>query len=134
MIKTNMTNAAEIDSDFEAKVASAWWNSLTPESKAAWATKAGADGPIAAFGAFTRENNTRFLNMASKGKGRGPASMELAQADAMKILKEAKNQLEETGLEVSLISRCPNGSKWPVLMLEVGACFTDIEKVRNGER
>ena len=60
--------------------------------------------------------------------------MEVAQAAAMKILNDAKKLLEQTGLEVSLITRCPNGAKWPVLMLEVGQTYSDIEKVRNGER
>lgn len=39
-----------------------------------------------------------------------------------------------TGLEVSLITRCPDGAKWPVLMLEVGQTYADIEAVRNGKR
>jgi hypothetical protein len=60
--------------------------------------------------------------------------IEAAHAEAMKIMTDAKKLLEETGLEVSLITRCPNGAKWPVLMLEVGEKFADIEAVRNGKR
>ena len=52
----------------------------------------------------------------------------------MKIMTEAKRQIENLGLEVSLITRCPNGSKWPVLMLEAGQTYADIEAVRNGQR
>ncbi|UUZ66382.1 hypothetical protein LP417_35875 (plasmid) [Polaromonas sp. P1-6] len=54
--------------------------------------------------------------------------VEVAQAKAMKIMTDAKKLLEQTGLEVSLITRCPNGAKWPVLMLEVGETYSDIEK------
>jgi hypothetical protein len=57
-----------------------------------------------------------------------------AQAEAWKILTDAKKLLEKSGLEVSLITRCPNGARWPVLMLEVGEKFADIEAVRNGSR
>jgi hypothetical protein len=60
--------------------------------------------------------------------------IEAAQAEAIRILTDAKKALEKTGLEVSFITRCPNGSQWPVLMLEVGATYADIEKVRNGQR
>ena len=60
--------------------------------------------------------------------------METAQAEAMKIMTDAKKLLEQTGLEVSLITRCPNGAKWPVLMLEVGQTYANIEAVRNGQR
>lgn len=60
--------------------------------------------------------------------------VEVAQAEAMKIMTDAKKLLEQTGLEVSLITRCPNGAKWPVLMLEVGETYSDIEKARNGGR
>ena len=60
--------------------------------------------------------------------------METAQAEAMKIMTDAKKLLEQTGLEVSFITRCPNGAKWPVLMLEVGQKYADIEAVRNGQR
>lgn len=60
--------------------------------------------------------------------------IEVAQADARKIMTDAKKLLEKTGLEVSLITRCPNGAKWPVLMLEVGVNYSDIESVRNGGR
>lgn len=60
--------------------------------------------------------------------------IEAAQMEAMKIMTDAKKLLEQTGLEVSLITRCPNGSKWPVLMLEVGETYSDIEKVRDGAR
>lgn len=54
--------------------------------------------------------------------------------EKMKIMTDAKKLLEQTGLEVSLIARSPNGAKWPVLMLEVGETYSDIEKVRNGGR
>ena len=60
--------------------------------------------------------------------------IDTAQVEAMRIMAEAKKLLEKTGLEVSLITRCPNGARWPVLMLEVGECFADIEAVRNGNR
>jgi hypothetical protein len=60
--------------------------------------------------------------------------METAQAEAMKIMTDAKKLLEQTGLEVSFITRCPNGAKWPVFMLEVGQTYADIEAVRNGQR
>ncbi|KGH30845.1 hypothetical protein [Comamonas testosteroni] len=62
------------------------------------------------------------------------AAIEAAQAEAMKIMAAAKRQIENLGLEVSLITRCPNGSKWPVLMLEAGQSYADIEAVRNGQR
>lgn len=60
--------------------------------------------------------------------------IEAAQMEAIKIMTDAKRLLEQTGLEVSFITRCPNGAKWPVLMLEVGQTFADIEAVRNGQR
>lgn len=60
--------------------------------------------------------------------------IEAAQAEAMKIMTNAKRLLEQTGLEVSLITRCPDGAKWPMLMLEVGQTYADIEAVRNGKR
>ena len=60
--------------------------------------------------------------------------MEAAQVEAMKIMTDAKKLLEKTGLEVSLITRCPDGARWPVLMLEVGQKYADIEAVRNGKR
>lgn len=60
--------------------------------------------------------------------------MEAAQAEAMKIMTDARKQLMATGLEVSLIVRSPNGAKWPVLMLEVGETFRDIDAARNGQR
>ena len=60
--------------------------------------------------------------------------IESAHAEAMKIMTEAKKLLEQTGLEVSLITRCPDGARWPVLMLEVGQTYADIEAVRNGKR
>jgi hypothetical protein len=60
--------------------------------------------------------------------------IEAAQIEAMKIMTDAKRLLEKTGLEVSLIARCPDGSRWPVLMLEVGQNYADIEAVRNGKR
>ena len=59
---------------------------------------------------------------------------EAAQAEAIKIMTDAKKLLEKTGLEVSFITRAPNGAKWPVLMLEVGETFADIDAVRNGQR
>ena len=61
-------------------------------------------------------------------------AIEAAHAEAIKIMTDAKNLLERTGLEVSFITRCPDGAKWPVLMLEVGHCYADIEAVRNGQR
>lgn len=60
--------------------------------------------------------------------------IEAAQLAAIKILTDAKKLLEATGLEVSFITRCPDGAKWPVLMLEVGQTYADIEAVRNGKR
>lgn len=62
------------------------------------------------------------------------SEMEAAQAEAIKILTDAVKLIRETGLEVSFITRCPNGAKWPVLMLEVGQNYADIEAVRNGKR
>lgn len=62
------------------------------------------------------------------------AEMEAAQAEAIRILTDAVKLLRETGLEVSFITRCPDGAKWPVLMLEVGQHYADIEAVRNGKR
>lgn len=62
------------------------------------------------------------------------AEIEAAQTEAMKIMAEAKRQIANLGLEVSLITRCPNGSMWPVLMLEAGQSYADIEAVRNGQR
>jgi len=49
-------------------------------------------------------------------------------------MTDAKKLLEKTGLEVSFIIRAPNRAKWPVLMLEVGETFADIDAVRNGQR
>lgn len=60
--------------------------------------------------------------------------IEAAHTEAMKIMTDAKKLLDQTGLEVSLITRCPNGATWPVLMLEVGETYADIENVRNGKR
>jgi len=60
--------------------------------------------------------------------------IEAAQAEAIKIMTDAKKLLEKTGLEVSFIIRAPNRAKWPVLMLEVGETFADIDAVRNGQR
>ena len=65
---------------------------------------------------------------------RTDAEMEAAQADAIKIMTDARKLLEQTGLEVSFITRCPDGARWPVLMLEVGQNYADIEAVRNGKR
>ena len=47
---------------------------------------------------------------------------------------DAKKLLEKSGLEVSFITRAPDGARWPVLMLEVAEKYTDIEAVRNGKR
>jgi hypothetical protein len=68
-----------------------------------------------------------------------PAAMpsidiEAAQVEAVKIMTDAKKLLEKTGLEVSFITRCPDGAKWPVLMLEVGHRYADIDAVRTGKR
>lgn len=60
--------------------------------------------------------------------------IQAAQDKAMTIMGNARRFLEETGLEASLIARCPNGARWPVLMLEAGQTFSDIEAVRNGHR
>lgn len=60
--------------------------------------------------------------------------IESAHAEAMKIMLDAKKLLEKTGLEVSLITRAPAGARWPVIMLEVGQKYADIEAVRNGKR
>ena len=49
-------------------------------------------------------------------------------------MTDAKKLLEKTRLEVSFITRAPNGAKWPVLMLEVGETFADIDAARNGQR
>ena len=54
-------------------------------------------------------------------------------AEAARLMSEAKQLLEQTGLVVSLISRAPNGARWPVLMLEVGETYQDIEAARNGK-
>ena len=62
------------------------------------------------------------------------AEINAAQVEAIKIIMDAKKLLEATGLEVSFITRCPDGAKWPVLMLEVGQTYSDIEAVRNGKR
>jgi nucleotide-binding universal stress UspA family protein len=62
------------------------------------------------------------------------AEIEAAQAQAIKIITDAKKLLEATGLEVSFITRCADGAKWPVLMLEVGQTYADIKAVRNGKR
>ena len=60
--------------------------------------------------------------------------VEAAQHEAIKIMIDAKKLLEKTGLEVSFITRAPDGARWPVLMLEVAVKYTDIEAVRNGKR
>lgn len=70
-------------------------------------------------------------NQAPEGK---TLDVETAQQEALKIMLDAKKALERTGLEVSLITRCPDGARWPVLMLEVGEKYADIEAVRNGKR
>ena len=62
------------------------------------------------------------------------AEINAAQVEAIKIITDAKKLLEATGLEVSFITRSPDGAKWPVLMLEVGQTYADIEAVRNGKR
>ncbi len=54
------------------------------------------------------------------------------QAQAMKIMSEAKKQLAQMGLEVLLLARSPNGARWPVLMLEAGETHRDIEAARKG--
>ncbi|GAO73642.1 hypothetical protein [Comamonas sp. E6] len=72
--------------------------------------------------------------MATRIQEVSDAAIEAAQAEAMKIMTEAKLQIEKLGLEVSLITRCPNGSKWPVLMLDAGQSYPAIEAVRNGQR
>jgi hypothetical protein len=59
---------------------------------------------------------------------------EAAWAESLNIMTDAKNAIEKTGLEVSLITRAPNGARWPVLMLEAGEKYADIEAVRNGKR
>ena len=59
---------------------------------------------------------------------------EAAQAEAIKIMTDAKKLLEKTGREVSFITRAPNGAKWHVIMLEVGETFADIDAARNGQR
>ena len=40
--------------------------------------------------------------------------IDAAQTEALQIMADAKRLLERTGLEVSLITRCPDGAKWPV--------------------
>ena len=111
----------------------AWWNSLSEPVRAEWSAKTGTGVVADAWTAFKTANMKRFQRACGE-KAKTPEEIEVAQADAMKIMTEAKALLEQTGLEVSLIVRCPNGSKWPVLMLEVGENYSDIEKVRNGER
>lgn len=63
-----------------------------------------------------------------------PNDIEAAHAEATKIRIDTKKLIEQTGLEASLITRCPNGAKWPVLMHEIGETYSDIEKVRHGGR
>jgi hypothetical protein len=79
------------------------------------------------------EDLTAF-NLAHKEASTLNLDVESAHAEAMKIMVDAKKLLVKTGLEVSLINRCPNGAKWPVLMLEVGQKYADIDAVRNGKR
>lgn len=58
---------------------------------------------------------------------------EARHAEAIKIMVDAKKLLQENGMEVSLISRL-GVSQWPVLMLEAGHSFADIQgdrQVRN---
>ena len=59
---------------------------------------------------------------------------ETAFSKASEIVMKASKELQLTGLEVSFIFRKPHGSNWPVLMLEVGECYSDINTVRNGNR
>lgn len=73
-------------------------------------------------------------NSSAPGESLPESVIEAAQTEAMKIMTEAKRRIENLGLEVSLIIRCPNGTKWPVLMLEAGQSYTDIEAVRSGQR
>lgn len=55
---------------------------------------------------------------------------EARHAEAIKIMVDAKKLLQENGMEVSLISRL-GVSQWPVLMLEAGQSFADIQGVRQ---
>jgi len=80
--------------------------------------------PVRALEALGLNGNSMQLN--------SPIDIEARQAEAMKIMTDAKKLLEQTGLEVSLITRCPNGARWPVLMLEVGETYRDIEAARKG--
>lgn len=111
----------------------AWWNGLSETSRAEWAATVGTGVVADAWAAF-KSANRKPLQQASIEKAKLPEAIDAAQVEAMKIMTEAKKLLEQTGLEVSLITRCPSGSEWPVLMLEVGATYTDIEKVRRGEK
>lgn len=79
---------------------------------------------ICAFESLGLNGNSMQLN--------SHIDIEARQAEAMKIMTDAKKLLEQTGLEVSLITRCPNGARWPVLMLEVGETYPDIEAARKG--
>jgi hypothetical protein len=59
--------------------------------------------------------------------------IEAAPAEAVKTMTDSKNLLEQAGLKGLFITRCLNGAKWPVLMLEVGLNYAEIEVVRNGQ-
>lgn len=98
-----------------------------------WMKVAAAPGSVNTT--FADRNHTnRDTPATGSARTISTVDVEAAQIEAMKILTDAKKLLEKTGLEVSLITRCPNGAKWPVLMLEVGQNYTDIEAVRNGNR
>ena len=59
--------------------------------------------------------------------------VEAAMDKAMEVLADRRLRMLATGLEVSLITRCPNGVGWPVLKREVGQNRADIEAARNGK-
>lgn len=128
-----MTTTEERNATIDEVEGMAWWNSLSEPIRAEWAAKAGTGVVADAWTAF-KSANLKRSQQAHGVKAKTPDEIEVAQVEAMKIMTDAKTLLEQTGLEVSLIVRCPNGSKWPVLMLEVGENYSDIEKVRNGER
>ncbi|MFC6281044.1 MULTISPECIES: hypothetical protein [Polaromonas] len=128
-----MTTTSERKPTFDEAVGIAWWNCLSEASRVEWAATAGTGVVADAWAAF-KSANRKIIQEASVEKAKLPEAIQVAQIEAMKIMTEAKKMLEQTGLEVSLITRCPNGSQWPVLMLEVGVAYADIEKVRKGER
>ncbi len=59
------------------------------------------------------------------------ANPKLLPGDAVGLLA---NHIDSTGLEASLINRCPNGASRPVFILEVEQTFADIQAVSNGQR